>query len=60
MAIIITFEDDGIELIFFDFAFFDKTLLFGTYLFKQNGGRLVIRVLGDEFALYCHLKNRFA
>ena len=51
IAIIITFEDDGIAFILFDFAFFYQALLFGADTFKQNGGRLVGRILRNEFTL---------
>ena len=60
MAIIVTFKDDGIVLIFLDFSFFYQPLLFGTDAFEQYGRGLVVRILRDELTLYRQLQDRFS
>lgn len=54
---IITFEDDRFLLITLDFALLNQFLFFGSYAFKKNRSRFIIRVLWNEFSSNCKVKN---
>ncbi len=57
IRVIITFEDDRFLLITLDFALLNQFLFFGSYAFKKNRSRFIIRVLWNEFSSNCKVKN---
>ena len=54
---IISSENDRFMLVTFDFALFDKLFFFCANTLQQNGCWFVSRILRNQLALYCILKN---
>ena len=57
IRVIITFEDNRVLLITLNFTLLNQSFFFGSYAFKKNGSRLIIRVLRYKFTTNSKIKN---
>lgn len=56
IRVITTFEDNRLLFVTLDFTLLNPFFFFGSYAFKKNGSRLIIRVLRYKFTTDCKVE----